>query len=300
MHHHPRRRARQLPHAARPPRTSRRCGGDSGWTGCPRSASATGRPRWPAGPGCSRRPSAGWCSTGRRTRRSTSRRSASPGPAAAETAFNAFAVACTAQPACPLGPDPRATVTSILSRLHLRPQAAVDGRRLTAGRAVAALLAGLGQPAGWPALAGALAAVDRGEPDPLLDLLEPVAGSGGRFDAMLATSCNDTRRRLAPSEVADLYGRWRSSYPIFGGTHGAAPAGLRALADRRPAAARRTGRGRAADPGHRGRRRSAQPGRRGPQHRRQPGLRPVPELAGRRHRCLSAHGVRAQRRRRSI
>ena len=137
---------------------------------------------------------------------------------AAETAFNAFAVACTAQPECPLGPDPRAAVTGILSRLNLRPQAAVDGRRLTAGRAVVALLAGLGQPAGWPALAGALAAVDRGQPDSLLDLLEPVAGSGGRFDAMLATSCNDTRRRLAPNEVADLYGRWHSSYPIFGGT----------------------------------------------------------------------------------
>jgi pimeloyl-ACP methyl ester carboxylesterase len=137
---------------------------------------------------------------------------------AAEAAFNAFAVACTAQQVCPLGADPRLAVTGILTRLQLRPQAAVDGRRLTAGRAVTALLAGLGQPAGWPALAGALAAVDRAEPGPLLDLLEPVAGSQGRFDTMLATSCNDTRRRLAPAEVADLYNRWRDSYPIFGGT----------------------------------------------------------------------------------
>ena len=97
--------------------------------------------------------------------------------AAAESAFNAFAVACTAQPVCPLGIDPRLTVTGLLNRLHLRPQAAVDGRRLTVGRAVTALLAGLGEPAGWPALAGALAAVDRGDPGPLLDLAEPVAGT---------------------------------------------------------------------------------------------------------------------------
>jgi pimeloyl-ACP methyl ester carboxylesterase len=137
---------------------------------------------------------------------------------AAEAAFDAFAVACAAQQACPLGAEPRLTVTAILNRLQLRPQAAADGRRLTAGRAVTALMSGLGDPASWPALSGALAAVDRGEPGPLLDLLEPVAGSGGRFDTMLATSCNDTRRRLAPAEVADLYDRWSGQFPIFGGT----------------------------------------------------------------------------------
>jgi len=137
---------------------------------------------------------------------------------AAEAAFNAFAVACTAQPICPLGADPRATVTGLLARLHDAPQAAVDGRRLTTGRAVLALLAGLGEPTSWPALSAALAATDLGDPTPLLDLLEPVAGSNGRFDTMLATSCNDTRRRLAPGEVAEKFRRWRDSYPIFGGS----------------------------------------------------------------------------------
>ena len=190
------------------------------------------------GPGQSRRPSAGWCSTARRTRRWTSPSSASPGPSAAEAAFNAFAVACTAQPVCPLGADPRLTVTGMLGRLQVRPQAAVDGRRLTAGRAVGALLTGLGEPNGWPALADALAAVDPGDPTPLLDLLEPVAGPDGRFDVMLATSCNDTRRRLAPGEVADLYNRWRSRLPDLRRAAGAAPAGLRPVADRRAAAAR--------------------------------------------------------------
>lgn len=136
---------------------------------------------------------------------------------AAEAAFTAFAVACTAQPTCPLGADPRLTVTGMLDRLELRPQVAADGRRLTSGRAVAAMAAALGQPTSWPALGDALAAVDRDDPGPLLDLLEPVIGSGGRFDTMLATSCNDTRRRLSPAEVADLHGRWSTTYPIFGG-----------------------------------------------------------------------------------
>jgi pimeloyl-ACP methyl ester carboxylesterase len=138
--------------------------------------------------------------------------------AAAEAAFDAFAVNCTAQPACPLGADPRAAVRGLLDRLHVRPLAAADGRRLTAGGAVNALLVGLAQPDGWPALAGAAAALGAGDPTALLDVLEPVAGTSGRFDTMLATACNDSRNRLAPGEVADLFGRWRASYPIFGGT----------------------------------------------------------------------------------
>ena len=146
------------------------------------------------------------------------RRSASPAPAPRRPPSTPSRWPAPRSPACPLGADPRLTVTGLLNRLHLRPQAALDGRRLTAGRAVMALLSGLGEPSGWPALAAALAAVDQGEPGPLLDLLEPVGGSGGRFDTMLATACNDTRHRLAPGEIADLSARWRSTYPIFGGT----------------------------------------------------------------------------------
>jgi pimeloyl-ACP methyl ester carboxylesterase len=138
--------------------------------------------------------------------------------AAAEAAFTAFAVTCTAGPACPLGPDPRATVTAIVERLRNRPLVGFDGRRLTAGGAVNSLLTNVGEPQTWPALAVALAAAGNGDATALLDLLEPVAGSRGRFDAILATSCNDTRRRLAPGEVADLLGRWRTSYPLFGST----------------------------------------------------------------------------------
>ncbi|WP_219415439.1 alpha/beta fold hydrolase [Pseudonocardia nigra] len=138
--------------------------------------------------------------------------------AAAEAAFTAFALACTGQPDCALGADPRATVTALVDRLRTQPLAAVDGRRLTAGATVTALLIGLGEPRGWPALAAALAAAGTGDPGPLLAVLDPVTGPRGRFDAMLATTCNDTRRRMAPGEVADLATSWRTSYPLFGGT----------------------------------------------------------------------------------
>jgi pimeloyl-ACP methyl ester carboxylesterase len=137
---------------------------------------------------------------------------------AAEQTFDAFATACTASPACPLGPDPRATVTALVQRLRTAPVAAADGRRLTAGVAVNALLAGLAEPKGWPQLATALADAGRGVPEGLLALLYPVLGEDGRFDSALATACNDTSRRLTPPEVGALVGRWRGVYPLFGGT----------------------------------------------------------------------------------
>lgn len=137
---------------------------------------------------------------------------------AAEAAFDTFAVVCAARPDCPLGPDPRATVTGLLEQLRGQPLSGPDGRTLRAGGAVTALLRGLGEPRSWPALAGALATARAGDPVELLDLLDPVAGLGGRFDAMLATTCNDTAHRLSPGEIGKLAGDWRTDYPLFGTT----------------------------------------------------------------------------------
>jgi pimeloyl-ACP methyl ester carboxylesterase len=136
---------------------------------------------------------------------------------AAETAFDAFAVSCTARPGCPLGATPRSTVTALVKSLGARPLAAADGRRLTAGSAVTALRTVLGEPRDWPALAAALAAAAAGEPTPLLNLLDPLTGPRGRFDGALATDCNDSRNRLSPARIAELATRWAGEYPLFGG-----------------------------------------------------------------------------------
>lgn len=136
----------------------------------------------------------------------------------AEATFDSFALACTSAAGCPLGADPRATVTALVGRLHLADLHATDGRRLTAGGALTAVLAGLGEPRSWPGLAAAIAAANTGDPVPLLDVLDPVAGLGGRFDAALATSCNDATRRLAPGEIATLAEGWQHDYPLFGTT----------------------------------------------------------------------------------
>jgi pimeloyl-ACP methyl ester carboxylesterase len=136
---------------------------------------------------------------------------------AAEAAFEAFTVACRSAAACPLGDDPRATVSALVDRLRVQPLAAADGSRLTAGAVLTLLLDVLGNPPAWPGLAFALAAAaDGGDPAPLLAAMAPVTGPRGRFDGMLATTCNDTQRRLSPGEIAELTASWRTAYPMFG------------------------------------------------------------------------------------
>lgn len=135
---------------------------------------------------------------------------------AADAAFDAFAGSCAAP--CVLGADPRAAVTTLVDALRAQPLAAPDGRRLTAGGLVTAVLDTLPEPRDWPALAGALAAAGAGDPVGLLDLLEPSLGIDGTFDGRLATACNDNPTRLAPPEITALAERLRADHPLFGGT----------------------------------------------------------------------------------
>ncbi|HXV93033.1 MAG TPA: alpha/beta hydrolase, partial [Pseudonocardia sp.] len=139
--------------------------------------------------------------------------------AAAESAFDAFATSCTARPDCPLGSDPRAAVSALVEQLRGQPLVADDGRRLTAGKVVTALLTEVDEPRRWDVLAAALAAAGAGDPTGVLGLLDPLLGPGGRFDSRLAVSCNDSAaRRLTPPEVAELAQRWRAEHPLFGVT----------------------------------------------------------------------------------
>ncbi|MCW0211966.1 MAG: alpha/beta hydrolase [Pseudonocardia sp.] len=136
--------------------------------------------------------------------------------ASAEAAFDAFAASCTTQPGCPLGADPRGAVSALLTRLTTQPLAAADGDRLTAGAALSAIRAGLSEPSTWPALAQAIATAGNGDPTGLLVRLAPALGPQGSFDGALATTCNDTARRLTPPEVSRLAQDWRAEYPLFG------------------------------------------------------------------------------------
>ena len=138
--------------------------------------------------------------------------------AAAESAFDAFAAACAVEPTCPLGADPRGSVSAFVDRLRSQPITAADGRRLTAGMTVTAILTGLAEPAGWPDLAAAHGQAQNGVPDALISRLVPLVTRGGGYDVALATACNDVQRRMTPGEVGELARRWRTAYPLFGAT----------------------------------------------------------------------------------
>ncbi|HEY0812706.1 MAG TPA: alpha/beta fold hydrolase [Pseudonocardia sp.] len=139
----------------------------------------------------------------------------------AEAAFDAYALSCRARSGCALGNDPRATVTTLVNTLRAHPLTDPDGRLLTAGATVMAIRTSLGEPATWAALTDALAAAAAGNPAPLLDQLAPLIGERGRYDAVLATDCNDVQNRIAPAQIEDLAKRWRAAYPLFGGSFAA-------------------------------------------------------------------------------
>ncbi len=139
----------------------------------------------------------------------------------AEAAFDAFAQRCTSRSTCPLGADPRTTVMALVGALRAAPLTAADGRKLTAGTAVMAIRVALGEPATWPALTDALYAARGGDATALLAGLAPTLGARGRYDAALATDCNDAQNRIAPAQIEDLARRWQAAYPLFGGSYAA-------------------------------------------------------------------------------
>ncbi|MEK6464201.1 alpha/beta hydrolase [Pseudonocardia alni] len=136
--------------------------------------------------------------------------------AAAEKAFDAFAGACTASPTCPLGPDPRGYLDELVFRLSRTALPVGDGDAVTAGATLRAVRSVMSQPARWPELQSALVAAGDGDPAELVRILAPLGGPQGRFDATLATRCNDSRVRVTPGEAADLAGQWAQRFPLFG------------------------------------------------------------------------------------
>jgi pimeloyl-ACP methyl ester carboxylesterase len=136
--------------------------------------------------------------------------------AAAEAAYAAFGKACQTEPRCPLGADPKATLSALLTQLRGQPITGGDGETLTPAAALNAVLVGLDEPASWPKLASAIGAARGGDASGLLGYLDPLLGLNGRFDLAMATRCNDTTQRVSPPQVGQLIGQWSSEHPLFG------------------------------------------------------------------------------------
>ena len=154
--------------------------------------------------------------TARPTRSSTSPRARRPRAQATEAAFDAFAQRCTSRSACPLGADPRTAVTALVTSLRAQPLNTPDGRQLSAGTAVTAIRVALGEPSSWAALTDALQAARAGDPGRSSTGSPRPSARAGRYDAALATDCNDAQNRIAPAQIQDLARQWQTAYPLFG------------------------------------------------------------------------------------
>jgi pimeloyl-ACP methyl ester carboxylesterase len=135
-----------------------------------------------------------------------------------EAAWDAFAADCV-QRRCELGADPERTFLELLGQVRTTalPGGDLD---ITAGAVMHAVVIGLSDRRGWPALSTALAKAKGGDGSGLYALLTPsVLGSDRQvasLDGALVTTCNDMKTRLSPEQVKTTATDWQKKYPLFG------------------------------------------------------------------------------------
>jgi pimeloyl-ACP methyl ester carboxylesterase len=139
--------------------------------------------------------------------------------AGAQATLQAFAADC-ANRACELRPDAGQAVPALVERLRTRPLAGPDGIPVTSGIALRAVLVGLADRHGWPALSSAIDKANRGDGSGLAALIDPtlrgIAEYPPIFDAGLVTGCNDTKTRPTIAQITTAARDWQQKYPVFG------------------------------------------------------------------------------------
>jgi len=140
--------------------------------------------------------------------------------AAQQATLDAFGKNCAAR-GCPLGQDAAGAVTALLAQLRANPPTLANGVPFDAGVALNAVLMGLRDTARWPELADAIQAARTGNPTQLAAFVAPLINGSpvapSRFDAALATRCNDTAIRMSADRIATLTDQLRQRSPLFGG-----------------------------------------------------------------------------------
>ena len=153
-----------------------------------------------------------------------------------ETALNAFLANCAANAKCPYhhGGDPQAALAALQQRFESGLTVSVaDGRHAGATLFYLALAGGLYDRAqGWPFLASALAAVDRGVGDGIAELADTLTGRdpNGHYDdlqeALAAIRCDDRFDPLQSfNDYVAMYQQYSQEFPIFGAFLAASPLG---------------------------------------------------------------------------
>lgn len=139
---------------------------------------------------------------------------------AAEKSLDAFAARCPDfEGGCPLGADPRAQVQQTVKALDDARGAAPGAGHTNGGSVLLTLLLRLGDPAGWPRLATALASATAGDPQGISDLLDTslgLDGPSGWLNAAIIYGCNDSALRTSPDQLTTAVEAVRPQAPLLG------------------------------------------------------------------------------------
>lgn len=141
-----------------------------------------------------------------------------------ELAFSNFAAWCKSTPdQCPIAPDARAAVTDALAKAQASPVTAQDGREVTAGWVLYAVIASLYTETAWPELAEAIAALRNGDSRGVITLADSYVERNRNgvysnlFEALLVYNCTDAGAGVPTvDQVRSLQAQWRRKYPLFG------------------------------------------------------------------------------------
>ena len=137
---------------------------------------------------------------------------------ASEKALDAFGAACpTFTGGCPLGADPRDTITQLVAKLDASESLGTG--RATGGTVLFALLMALGEMAAWPELAAVLASAVQGDTTPVEDLLDRQLGLDGSTDWLIGSiiyRCNDSSLRISQAQISEAVNAVKSDAPLFG------------------------------------------------------------------------------------
>jgi len=137
---------------------------------------------------------------------------------ASEKALDAFAAACpTFAGGCPLGAAPRDAISRLVADLDA--SGSFGSGHATGGTVLLALLLGLGDVAGWPELASALAPAVKGDTSALQTWLESRLGLDGSSDWLTGSilyRCNDSALRISAQQITEAVAGVKSDAPLFG------------------------------------------------------------------------------------
>jgi pimeloyl-ACP methyl ester carboxylesterase len=139
--------------------------------------------------------------------------------AATERALDTFAASCADfTGGCPLGADPRGEVERIVALVDDTSAGDPGDGQTNGGTVLLTLLLRLGDPAGWPELAGALASAGEGDTTALEEDLMRAMGTGESdwVGGAILYGCNDTAVRISPEQLSAAVTEVRPRAPLFG------------------------------------------------------------------------------------